>query len=338
MVLPLKLVSYNTYLVSRQFNQKRATFPECRAVQIQKFLKAYDLCFLQEVWGSGFPELTLSKTKASEIASVPPPTPVAILNATKPNWSNFSLPQGREPFLGQGVSGALAELVYTFYLNVVLQTGGLYDMARPAATRCVYRSKCTFTSSHSRSLKGVEATFWTDISAWENRYDLLVFNTHLDPSAVGTENRQLQIEEIVAFIRSTVQEIQRKPGFEQRHSWSKTGVLIVGDFNVKARSSEFESLLLVRGWIDFLAQADRNDMPAQHTYSLENSLVCHPEDCGRLDYIFGIPKIDAIDGQDLKFMPLRCLSGNIVRQPCGEEMSDHYPIAVELVPGMEIDL
>lgn len=190
---------------------------------------------------------------------------------------------------------------------------------------CVYRRKHTFTKSRSKSQKGVEATLWRNIIAWEGRFDLLVFNTHLDPWSLENRKQQTkEIEEFMIMVVSTIHEEQKR----------KTGVLVMGDFNIKAHEmKEYESTFTSRGWKDLFLPSSigidkRRDMHPVHTYAEENELACCPEDYGRIDYIFSV---DEINGQ--KFLPLQCLSNDVLKQTRGEELSDHYPLAIEVIPG-----
>jgi endonuclease/exonuclease/phosphatase family metal-dependent hydrolase len=288
---PIKIVSFNTYLVAKQFNQNRDTYPEKRASWIRNFLQGKDLCFLQEVWGSGLPELT--------------------------DEANHSLPPSRLPPFGLSFFGELAN---TFYLHL-LKTGGLFDLAAPMIT-CEYRAKHTFSKSRSKSLKGVEATLWK-IPQWQDDRSLLVLNTHLDPWHLP--NRQLQVNEIVQFLKETLKNIDEE--CQGQHDWSQTGVLVVGDFNIKADSEEYHKVLLKQqGWRDYCLGE------TQQTYALENSLVSSPEDCGRIDYIFGVSRFGKY-----QFLPLECLSTSIEKQPHGQELSDHYPLVVEMIPRNSLD-
>ena len=72
---------------------------------------------------------------------------------------------------------------------------------------------------------------------------------------------------------------------------------------------------------------DHSHPHQQHTYAEQNQLACCPEDYGRIDYIFAV---DVIDGR--RFLPLKCVSSTILVQPPGEELSDHYPLVVEVLP------
>jgi endonuclease/exonuclease/phosphatase family metal-dependent hydrolase len=281
-MLPIKIVSFNTYLVARRFNENRVTHPEQRATRINQFVQDKDLCFLQEVWGSALREFV--------------------------DTLSHILPPSRAPF---SLGPSLSELANTCYLHV-LRTGGLYDLAH-SDMECVYRAKHTFRKSRSKSLKGVEATLWK-IPAWKQK-ELLVLNTHLDPW--HPQNRQDQVQEIVSFLETTLQTIEQ----ERNQDWSQTGVLVMGDLNIKADSEEYGKVLMKQGWKDFFARE------SQHTYAGQNSLVCYQDDCGRLDYIFGVEQFG-----NYQFLRLECLSRAIVKHPFGEELSDHYPLVVELVP------
>jgi endonuclease/exonuclease/phosphatase family metal-dependent hydrolase len=295
-VTPIKIVSFNTYLIANRFNNNRYVYPEQRAGQIQSFVKDKDLCFLQEVWGSGLSQLVN-------------------------NDNRHATPPLRSP-LFQG-SGTFAELFHNLHLRL-LQTGGLYDMAAPGIT-CIYRAKHTFTVSRSKSLKGVEATLWK-IPQWGQMYSLLVLNTHLDPWHVS--NRRQQVQEIAEFFQTTLETIQEQEQQQQQQDWSRTGVLVVGDFNIKAGSEEYHNVLMKQEgcWKDYYLD-DLEPQQQQDTYALQNSLVSIPEDSGRIDYIFGIERF-----RNYQFLPLQCLSKSIQVQPQGQELSDHYPLVVELIP------
>jgi endonuclease/exonuclease/phosphatase family metal-dependent hydrolase len=350
---PLKILSLNTYLVSRPFNQNRITYPEQRAVRIRQFLQSPqggDLCFLQEVWGSGFSQLVTRQPRLSLPQQLKQPPP---------QQDDFQLPPNRTPFLDKwggwpmGTFGS--ELIYTAYLTLWHSTGGLYDMCRrgggagssntsTTAATCVYRSKHTYTKSRSQSRKGVEVTWWKNIRKWESRYNLLVFHTHLDPWSV--ENRQFQVQELEQFMTRVTKKLI------DVEDCKKTCILVVGDFNVKFHETkEYESLFMSRCWKDLMATTTTTTVPSikdkkgcakdddtdnthdpyphqqQHTYAEQNQLACCPEDYGRIDYIFAV---DVIDGRT--FLPLKCVSSTILVQPPGEELSDHYPLVVEVIP------
>ena len=124
-----------------------------------------------------------------------------------------------------------------------------------------------------------------------------------------------------------------------------TGVLVLGDFNVKFHETkEYESLFMSRCWKDLMMMPTKTttvaskdddtgikpqDPHQQHTYAEQNQLACCPEDYGRIDYIFSV---DVIDGRT--FLPLKCVSSRILIQPPGEELSDHYPLVVEVIPDL----
>eukprot|EP00539_Tryblionella_compressa_P003177 CAMPEP_0178747280 /NCGR_PEP_ID=MMETSP0744-20121128/8237_1 /TAXON_ID=913974 /ORGANISM="Nitzschia punctata, Strain CCMP561" /LENGTH=291 /DNA_ID=CAMNT_0020400505 /DNA_START=246 /DNA_END=1121 /DNA_ORIENTATION=- len=290
MVSVLKIVSFNTYLISKRYNNNHETFSGVRALKIREVLEGNDLCFFQEVWGAGLPELLRDVT-----AHVTPPL--------------------RTPWLVFG-NGLLAETINTAYLHI-MKTGGLYDFSTPSMI-CRYRKKHTFTKSRSKSRKGVEATLW-DVPQWGEGKKLLVFNTHLDPWSVS--NRRHQVGEILEFFRDTLQTIDERSN--GTHDWSNTGVIALGDFNIKADSAEYEETLMSnQGWIDYF-----QDELGQ-TYATDNSLANYPEDCGRIDYIFGVERY----GTSHRFLPLKAVSRSIRKEPVGEESSDHYALLLDLLP------
>ena len=122
-MLPLKLVCLNTYLISKKFNKDRETFPLQRASRIRDFVQDKDLCFLQEVWGTGLENLI--------------------------DDSKHSIPPGRGTYLSDS-SGFAISLLPQFIVDAVHNwklygCGGLYDLSavtdgQQEATECIYRS------------------------------------------------------------------------------------------------------------------------------------------------------------------------------------------------------
>ena len=388
-------------MISNRYNQNKPTEPEKRATQIRKSLllaatdadsdggrgdnlnsKNPDLCFFQEVWGSGFRELL-----------------------EPPILQQYQVPH-QPRSLCSFLPTSVTEIVNSIYLRLH-KTGGLFDLASQNHRikeeeaeegddddttnniKCVYRHKHTFTISVSKSLKGVEATLWKiPTSIWNHPsssssststnkdanknyyYSLLVFNTHLDPSSHNNENRALQIKEILQFMKETFQAIDENYDCDDvnnnnNNGWrSRTGVLLVGDFNIKANSMEYHEtflpLCLQRqdddchdGWNDFFRDDKDNTNEEEETYARTNSLAVCPEEYGRIDYIFGISKFttkstipetttpmqrgdeninEEVRNQHLYFLPLKCQHKRKLKQPRGQELSDHYPLLIELVP------
>jgi endonuclease/exonuclease/phosphatase family metal-dependent hydrolase len=253
---------------------------------------------------------------------------------------------------------------------------------------------------------------------------LLVFNTHLDPW--DSMNRKKQVNEILDFIDGTLRSIEEEimminnivvdddddddeeTGQRQQQQqqiqhewWSNTGVLIVGDFNIKAGSTEYYETLMSMSmsnnnnknnndddsnrrrhhqcnWKDYffgIEEGDNNNekvinnnnnndkskhIHQHHTYSIQNSLVEYPNDCGRIDYIFGIqdfttsPTAGSILNREYQkqqqhqekknmnsiistsssrtFMTLDRVTRSIRKEPIGAESSDHYALILDLIP------
>lgn len=278
--------------------------------------------------------------------------------------------------------GSTKELMDTLYFHLQ-KTGGLYDFSNPSIicrfrskhTFAVSRSKSNKgveatlwdVPQWSRSQRG--NGHGNDEEQRKRR--LLVFNTHLDPWHVA--NRRTQIGEILDFMEKTLKSIEdteqskatvNNPqttlynGDERKtceYDWSQTAVLVVGDFNIKAGSKEYwETLEYLRstlgpsanddGWKDyFFLPGETEDDTDQHTYAIQNSLAEYPNDCGRIDYIFGIKsfgkplqRINSTSQQQSKyhraFMPLNVITKSIRKEPMGYESSDHYALILELIP------
>ena len=353
------------------------TFPNLRSINLLFPLTLY---FVISVWGSGISELT-----NSTFYSFPPRRSSlfsSIVSSILPSVSDT------DSFTNQNIDisslrtntlyDTMKEMVDTF--NFYWQsTGGLYDVSDPSMA-CLYRSKHTFSVSRSKSKKGVEATLWS-IPKWDKhggklKTQLLVFNTHLDPW--HEENRRKQILEIMDFMQDTLQSIEREAMASRAvvdenaarsiceeneetnniHDWSRTAVLVLGDFNIKAGSEEYwETVRLLEstsvssnsnhGWKDFfLLPGETDDNVDQHTYAVANSLAEYPEDCGRIDYVFGVqsfvnPKrresgrdVPQKQGTSRMFMPLKEISRSIRKEPTGVESSDHYALILEVIPAV----
>ena len=156
----------------------------------------------------------------------------------------------------------------------------------------------------------------------------------------------------------TYSSFSKTDGKEYGYDWTNTAVLVVGDFNIKAGSTEYwetlEFLESMSGstnsndsnpWKDYFTSPDESneDNTAQHTYAFQNSLAVYPDDYGRIDYMFGIqrfgkpPKaIENASQQTEKyfrtFMSLNMVSRSIRKEPIGDESSDHYALVLEVVP------
>jgi len=299
---PLKLVSLNAYLIAKSFNQNRDTQVEKRSRRLEAWIDrtSPDLCFLQEVWGSALPA-----------------------------FKHWEVPPYRKPYMAWKI---LSDAVHTLSIYL-MSTGGLYDLAKPTSATCIHRSKETFQVSRSSSRKGAEASLWklhlwkddeqdekgSHITSTSNHdhYYMLVFNTHLDPWM--PQNRHQQIQQILSFFESTINSLDV--------DWSRTGVLILGDFNIVANSDEYKKL--PREWKDLFDDHDQSrERQADHfTYSQQNHWASSSDDFGRIDYIFSVQEF-----RGRHFLPLECTTRSLEKQSPGEEFSDHYPLMIELLP------
>ena len=150
-----------------------------------------------------------------------------------------------------------------------------------------------------------------------------------------------------------------------RTFWSNTAVLLVGDLNIKSSDITMYGYILealgpqlpasdmyhaVEGRPGQLPAGSCSDT---HTYdSTCNSLVEFPQDSGRIDHVFLLRSVqthlprhggDAGTGPEaggnsaqqllaLDFMPLKCLRFEVVKGQLGDELSDHWPLLLEIVP------
>eukprot|EP01119_Soliformovum_irregulare_P001117 TRINITY_DN10829_c0_g1_i2.p1 TRINITY_DN10829_c0_g1~~TRINITY_DN10829_c0_g1_i2.p1 ORF type:complete len:260 (-),score=55.17 TRINITY_DN10829_c0_g1_i2:32-811(-) len=198
------------------------------------------------------------------------------------------------------------------------KSGGLFLAHRPEMKQLFYKSH-TFTASESWSYKGVNATLLDMDAYWPNK-KLLIFNTHLDP--LHQENQTKQLHEIRDFMSSVLDEL-----FRSDIDLSQCGVLLHGDFNIGSESKKFQELESIIQGRDLYGEKITKTGEREHmTFDDRNPLVPH-RDSRRIDYVFAF---DSIGRHQL--MPLQCLDFVISIPPDSENLSDHWPLQLTLLP------
>eukprot|EP01116_Phalansterium_solitarium_P008836 TRINITY_DN22800_c0_g1_i1.p2 TRINITY_DN22800_c0_g1~~TRINITY_DN22800_c0_g1_i1.p2 ORF type:complete len:382 (+),score=99.35 TRINITY_DN22800_c0_g1_i1:75-1148(+) len=317
---PIQFVSLNCYLVPKLFTFKIANATcrrqDERALRIARFVRGKDVIALQEMWGGHVNDFTSALLGTHNL-----------------------VPGARGVTFGE----LRLKLVNTVR-SWLAAAGGLWFAFRKPL-RLLHSGKHTFTISESRSRKGVGCVLLDMEPYWPGR-QLLVFNTHLDPTDLP--NRRAQLAEIQDFIGKTVRELLgRRGGFEP----AKCGVVCTGDFNTAADwPDQYAYLLRVLGARDLYAEqaarqaAGAPGSLAPHTYDMANSLATKiaTKQSRRIDYIFALDHVSDFgdwnpdgpvgDARRIEFMRLACDQFVVERQPFGEEFSDHWPQTAVLRP------
>jgi endonuclease/exonuclease/phosphatase family metal-dependent hydrolase len=170
---------------------------------------------------------------------------------------------------------------------------------------------CTFKNSKTRSKKGAMCVRYKRQSM-PSGADLLVFNTHLDPT--NEDDVQLrQLAELADFVRQCVAD-----------NTGPVGCVLVGDFNFRRSDPQHHQMFEImreRGVLlgDLLASSDDRN---KHTYSDRNPLVMWPTSRGRIDHIFSIDRVGDKSLSSVTLVSDKVRSDIVV--------SDHYPFEAEI--------
>ncbi|KAJ3079383.1 hypothetical protein HK102_003823 [Quaeritorhiza haematococci] len=146
---------------------------------------------------------------------------------------------------------------------------------------------------------------------------------------------------------------------------ARVGVVMVGDFNMVAGGDMYKDVLMgmfddgakefahtqtsvtnaeeeckktdQTTLVDYCHALHGDKAHDMATYDRNNSIVEVPGNFGRIDYVLGVHGFsikDPITGDKkwIRTMPLKCVSFEVLKQPRGEEMSDHWPVIAQLVP------
>lgn len=209
----------------------------------------------------------------------------------------------------------------------------------------LWHNKTTFPVSESLSKKGVQGILLNVNQIWPKKF-LLLFNTHLDPNL--SSNREKQVEVILQFMANSLKHI------EANYPISEIGVLLIGDFNISSDWEEYSRLMKQLGEqtkvVDLFAQhfnqvqATNNSSSSssigkqidrsiqKYTYEPSNSLATETHKSPRrIDYIFAFNEFSfPSSNSKYSFLPLDVKNFQILKQPYGKELSDHWPQHLEL--------
>ncbi len=339
---PIRLISNNTYQIPWIIVQYYAHFvkdvpvDECRdqkirAERLAKLLPEYDICILQEMWGSQIDKITKS-------------------------LSDYHKPSRLNDFVWGGIYGWGADY-WNLSRTFLRQNGGLYFASGPDLPIIWYKHH-TFENKFGETLtnKSLGITLLNMDKKWKGKY-LLVLNVHYhSPNPFGdTEARHYQRVETLEVLRS-LQTHLFPIGFE----WKNCGVIFAGDFNISQKQSSGENTTEYTKLINMFGPENkpmrnlREEMggagyPELNTFSLLNSYIPEKiwDECSTIDYIFALDHLpigggyyigydyysdDAYGETYVETMRLKATKVEVLQQSPHQECSDHYPLTATIIP------
>jgi len=301
----VSIVSLNCFLIPYLFTFKTHESALSRLDQYQRaqrianFIADKEVIVLQEVWGSQVYTIQQSVSYSHEVI---------------PGFESTNL-------FGY-FANVFDSVKYWWY-----QTGGLWASYKKDIP-LLYHDRHVFSVSETKSQKGVQTILLNMKSYWPDKY-FLVFNTHLDPLHV--ENKRKQLQEIHNFMEYTINEIKTKPFYNDKF-FENCSVILVGDFNIPSISSEYQKMFdIIKGRDLYKEYFTKFQKEEECTFDGgENSLIVHSYKA-RIDYIFSFDSF-SLSNEEIKFMPLIVHDFKIATQPKGEELSDHWPLVIQVSP------
>jgi len=303
-IQPLTIFSLNCYLMPKWFNRyciNQAT----RASEIGKFSKKNkDFIVLQEMWGSNVDKIV------NEIYN-----------------THTILPRHQSRNFGGYLPTVLDTLRYYWNKN-----GGLWFSCKNEL-HIKYNNQYTYTISGTKSNKGIFVCLLDISPYWENQRHLIIFNTHLDPSHFPIQQSG-QLKELQYFIAESLKDVFSKfPNMQTKDC----SVLIFGDFNLGQNSNLYlEIQNLFNGHLRdlFAEKVKEGKTEAGNTFEHANSY--NPWEMNeRIDYVFALDDFN-YENRNYEFMSVICDNITIVKQPKGQEFSDHWGLETVLMPSLTI--
>jgi endonuclease/exonuclease/phosphatase family metal-dependent hydrolase len=332
----LRLVSYNAYLLPgalvalgdntscvRQGERAAGLGWLCRSL-------AADVCVFQEVWGSQVSALERLLGVEDGLYYVP---------------ERFR--SVRAPFSDSSAGSSVLDTVKMGLIGT--PTGGLW-VAVHRDLPVVWERAKQFSTSGTRSGKGMFA-FLVDTTSRESlpRHVLFVA-THLDPghSEELVLSQKAQCRDLRDFLGECISEatdvlraLDNTPS-GRGDTRPDFAVVVAGDFNASPNSEVFTELsrLLVSPNDLYLEACQAEGKQLEHTYDEENSLMMWlPSE--RIDFVLNVLRlasddkeddddVDSTETQRSYLAPVTASGGSLLKQPRGDELSDHWGVLLDL--------
>ena len=339
-IIPVRIITHNVFqmpwLVSAWCKYiKRDSEGNCvgqveRADRLCKLLPQFDICLLQEMWGSNIDSI---KEKLEPNYDFPEELVEHIREGRMADYKNAWLTSGK-------------------------QTGGLFVAIRNDIPIIWYRHHVFENNKDEESsFKSVGFTLLNMHQYWRGKY-LLVINVHLNGSNPHeiSDTRQLQRMEI----KKELIKIHKEENYPLGFKWTDCGVIIAGDFNTAAinfnngnTAAEYTQMLIDLGsdispYGGYSTDGRARDLFKEHHYSDRHSETFNVSrnkyadnanimQACRMDYILALDSIAVGDNKYTPVMKLTASSCEIVEQDQGDETSDHYPVVSVITPANNAD-
>lgn len=118
------------------------------------------------------------------------------------------------------------------------------------------------------------------------------------------------------------------PALQGRTKVENIAMVMLGDFNIPANSKWHDDITKLFAARDLHAEyCKKSGKREEATYSSENSLVLWDGANERIDYCWAIDRLD-----DYELMKLDVIDMDVLKQPRGEELSDHWAQLFTVIP------
>lgn len=317
----IKLYSHNTYLIPNAATYN-PIFSSCkrqheRAAGIAAVAKQHDISTLQEVWGTQLHLLEDGVSATHHTDEDQKTIEGSWLRTLRDSWGSYWQ-----------------------------QHGGLYNIWRKNLP-LLGKSRFTYAKSFPFTNQGVSC-YQYDLAQLIPDRKLLLFNTHLDVQSKA--RREHNCVELRAFIVATIAALVKA---DAEQDWKTWGVILTGDFNIPSSrgSQSYQQLMTVAKMRDLFRDSPTYGDPTEYRHTLHqgdkktqtgNSMFPWPIKPCRVDYVFHIQQLQFTDEElgecglpvagisKFTFAKVKVHDFKIIRQPYGQELSDHYGNSCEL--------
>lgn len=299
-----------------------------RAMRIAPELKQYDVCILQEMWGANSHVIKHALDKSHNI------------------------PAKLSDFIWDGVGCCSRKVADNYLANAwntaktyLAKTGGLMVATAKSLPLVWYHHHVFKHNLKEESIhKSLGIALLNMSSKWGKGKYLLVCNVHYHspgPFDHTSDRKQQRAETLEIFTSLDILE-----SFPEDFKWSNCGVIFAGDFNTsqfqyKSAMLSSEYLELLEAFTDVPMRNLREEHSANafkhtSTFSDTNSYVAQRvyNETSVIDYIFAMDEFPTISGPKTT-LRLDAENTYMIKQPHGEEYSDHYPLVATIFPFKE---
>jgi len=224
-------------------------------------------------------------------------------------------------------SGSVLDSI-RFYMN---KNGGLWFACRNNIP-VVYTVKHQFSVSESSSGKGAQLLVLDMKNYWGDNMMLLLCNTHLDPTNI--ENQKKQLREIYQFIGEVLHSLNNHVS---NFSAKQAAFLLCGDFNISSSEAMYSQdipQIFQNGVVDLYNEyISKNGIKEDYTYEGSNTLSAGAGRASyqaRIDYVFRLDKYEFQESV-VHFRRLKAVEALVHKQAPGNEFSDHWALTFQLI-------